>query len=559
MQKHKLDLYSKSLFYAETKICRQFNMRRMKKNILVAFVLTLVMPLSGWTQYKDYVRKETRTKFFELAFDKKTLTVSTFAGEGIRTVVVNRADIALTPTEVRINPDASFTAAGLNFHGTTLPYSDITDALVSDENNLTTITFYSSSRPSSRVIQTHAGNIVTFSDSITVKPGDFVRGLIFSVEGSITVGGEVNKDIISLFGDISLVSGAVARGHIVSITGAIEVEKHASLYGEVHSGIRDYDSRRFRFNRTKEFEPDVMLNYNRVDGLLFGGELGFIDADSVYPSAKIGLGYALDSKRLRYFAKVTHTIARKHALAIGAEFYKKLGSDDDWLLSNVENAVFVLLATEDFKDYFETEGFAGWVGLEPTKHLNLKTGFRYDDTRWLRAHTQMWSLFGGSKIFRENFSSVDAAYRSIGVTEFNSTETGVIFLNAKYDSRNPEVDSNYSWWKLSGDLEWSNSDLTSDYDYRRYTLTAIRYQYLNEQASLRLRGKLANSDGYLPMHKRYFIGGLGTLQGYKHKEFIGTRYWMANSEFWFRPLKSKELDLFVAWDAAQIANETKLD
>ena len=531
----------------------------MKKTILTALALTLVMPLSGWTQYKDFVRKETRTKLFEVSFDKKTLTVSVFAGEEIKSVVVNRTDIGLTETEVRINPDASFTSAGLNFQGTTLPYSDITDAFVSAENKLTTIIFYSGTQPTSRVNQMRAGNIVTFSDPITVKPGEFVRGLIFTVKGFITVSGEVNKDILSLFGDVALISGAVARGHIVSVTGIIEVEQHASLYGEIYSGTRDYDSRRFRFYRANEFEPGVMLNYNRVDGLLLGGELSFVDADSAFPSAGIGLGYALESKRLRYFVKVTQTIAKKHALTIGAEFYKKLDSEDNWLLSNVENAVFVLLATEDFKDYYETEGVEGWIGLEPFRNLKLKTGFRYDDTRWLRARPQMWSLFGGSKIFGENFSSVEESYRTTGTVEINSSETGSIFLNARYDSRNLSADSNYSGWALIGDLEWSNTDFASDFDYRRYSLTAIRYQYLNKLTHLRLRGNFSNSDGYLPMYKRYFIGGLSTLQGYKHKEFMGTRYWMANSEFWLKLPVTFESHLILVWDAAQMANDAKLD
>ena len=534
-------------------------MQRLKKTILIALCLTLILPLSGRSQYKDFVKKETRSKLFEVAFDKKTLTVSAFEGEGKKTVVVNRTDIAITPSDVIISTDVSFTSAGLNFQGTSLPYSNITDAFISDEDNLTTVTFYSSNKPVSRTNQMHGGNIISFSDPISVKSGEFVRGLIFSVKGLITVGGEVNKDIISLFGDVSLISGAVARGNIVSITGQIDVEKNASLYGEVYSGTKNFDSRRFRFNTDSEFEPGVMLNYNRVDGLLLGGKLSFVDADSAIPSAEIGLGYALESERLRYSVKVSHTLARKEGLTIGAELYQKLESEDNRLLSNAENAVFVFLATEDFKDYYESEGFAAWIGLEPIKRLNLKTGFHFDDTRWLRSRRQMWSMFGGSKIFRENFSSVDTSFRNTGVAELNSSETGAIFLNVKYDSRNLEADSNLSGWTLAGDLEWSNRKIASDYDYRRFSISAIRYQYLNKSVNLRMRGQFANSDGYLPMYKRYFIGGLGTLQGYKHKEFMGTRYWMTNSEFWLKLPTTFGVHLVLAWDVAQIANDAKLD
>lgn len=531
----------------------------MKKIVLTALGLTVFLSLSGTAQYKDFVRKETRTKLFEVAFDNKTLSVSVFAGEDVKKAVVNRPDVTITDTEVKLNSDVSFTSAGLNFNGSSIPFSDITDALILNENDLITITFYKSGQPSSRVTQMHSGNIVTFSDPVLVKPGDFVRGMIFSVKGPITVHGEVNKDIISLFGDVTLVPGAVARGHLVSITGTVKVEQQASLYGEIYSGTKDYDARRFRFYRINEFELGIMLNYNRVDGLLMGGKLSYVDSDSTLPTAEIGLGYALESERLRYFARATQTIKNKYALKFGAEYYKKLDSEDDWLLSNAENAVFVFLATEDYKDYFETEGFEAWFSLEPVNHLKLKTGFRYDDTRQLRDRRHLWSLFGGSKIFRENFSSVEEPFRSVGISEINSFETGSIFLNADYDTRDLDADSNFSGWALSGELEWSNPDLASDFEYRRYSLAAVRWQRLNEYANLKLRGKLANSDGYLPMYKRYFVGGLGTLQGYGHKEFIGTRYWMANSEFWLRLPTSIESNLVLVWDVVQIANDKKLD
>ena len=61
------------------------------------------------------------------------------------------------------------------------------------------------------------------------------------------------------------------------------------------------------------------------------------------------------------------------------------------------------------------------------------------------------------------------------------------------------------------------------------------------------------------MYKRYFIGGLGTLQGYKHKEFIGTRYWMTNSEIWLNLPSTMEPYLILIWNMVQIANDAKFD
>ncbi len=535
-------------------------MRSKKRNLLIVLGLIFLLPFSGTAQYKDFVRKETRTKLFVVEFDKTNVTVCKYLTESsCKSIGTAREKISYSDAAIKLFGNVSFTPGGLVFQDTIIEYGKISDVEILTENELTRIIFYTGAASSSRIKELHEGNIITFSDPISVKKGEFVRGMVLSIKGAVTVGGEVNKDILSLFGDVSLLPGAVARGDIASITGKISVAPQVSLYGEIYSGTKDYDSRQFKFNRANEFEPGILFNYNRVDGILLGGKLSFTSADSSLPSAEMGLGYAMESERLRYHARASQILDRKRALSVGAEYYKKLDSPDDWLLSNAENAIFVFWATEDYKDYYETEGLKAWIGLEPTKYLMLQTGFQYDDTHWLRAHRYLWSMFGGDKIFGENFGSVAEPYRDSGISEINSSEIGSIFLKAEYETRNFDADSNSSGWMLSGDLEWTNSALASDYDYHRYNLSAIRYQYLNNAFSMRFRGKFANSDKYLPMNKRYFLGGLGTLPGYRNKEFMGTRYWMTNAELLINLPLAMKPTLFLIWDAAQIANDGKLD
>jgi hypothetical protein len=138
-----------------------------------------------------------------------------------------------------------------------------------------------------------------------------VRGAVISIKGSINVEGEVNKDIISLFGNIHLTTGAVARGDILSINGQITIEDHASLYGDIFSAAEELDSKRFRFYREHEFDNGLMFRYNRVDGLLLGGTAGFVHSDSLFPSVDIGLGYAFESERLRYYLHAKQYLWKK--------------------------------------------------------------------------------------------------------------------------------------------------------------------------------------------------------------------------------------------------------
>ena len=534
-------------------------MNRLISIFFIAAGFIALSPMATLSQYKDFVRKETKKKVFEIAYDKKYVSVIDFSGAEAKTVAARRENISFSNSEIKLTPEVFFDSAGLNFQREKHSYENLSDVSIISEKGQTRITFYERGQAPGRSSTIHEGNIITFAEPITIKKGDFVRGMVLSIRGPVTVSGEVNKDIVSLFGDVTIVTGSVARGNIASITGNLNVEQHASIYGEVYSGTKNYESRHFRFYREDEFEQGILFNYNRVDGLLLGGKLGFVHYDSLWPSVDAGIGYAFASQRWRYHLKLTQKLWKRKSLSIGGEYYRKLGSEDDRLLENSENMIFAFLATEDFKDYFETEGAAFWFEIHPERNLLIKTGCRFDDTRWFGAKRRLWSLFGGDKLFSENFSSVEKSFRAAGITEIDSLANGAIFLNVNYDNRDLGEGFNTSGWRIDAELEWSNPDLGSDSEFRRYWLTAIRYQYLNKYSALHLRGTLANSDGYLPMYKRYYLGGLGTMMGYKHKEFIGTRYWQTNAEYWVSLPTNFQCHVIVFWDVSQIANDAKLD
>ena len=54
------------------------------------------------------------------------------------------------------------------------------------------------------------------------------------------------------------------------------------------------------------------------------------------------------------------------------------------------------------------------------------------------------------------------------------------------------------------------------------------------------------------MYKRFYLGGLSTLHGYKHKEFMGTRFWMLNTEYRV-DFPRTDLAASLRWDVGQTA------
>ena len=528
--------------------------------LLLALPALLIFPADTLAQYKDYLKQNSKAEYFSVSFNTQTgWLVLTAYGEKTTSIKVPIAEIQISAERAELAKDISFESQGLSYQGVIYKYDEITATEIKESENSVTIMFYKFSGSKTKLSRTRRGNLFSFSKTLSVGHDTFVRGTAISILGDIRIDGEVNKDIISLFGNINLTKGAVARGDIATVTGEIEIEEQASIYGEVYSGTEEIDSRRFKFYRGHEFNQGVMLNYNRVDGLLLGGNFGFEHKDSLIPAVNAGFGYAFESKRIRYFFEAEQYIWKQYLLRIGGRFYRKLSSEDNWLLGNTENTAFALIAREDFKDYYESEGAGGWIKMTPAKDLLLRISYDSYDTRWFKSQENLWSLFGGNKLFRENFSSVEPSFRTAGMLELDSIHNGAVSVEFSYDNRLKDEDNILSGWKFLGNLEWSGDGFSSDFDYRKYTFQVIRYQKVNRISSVRLRVVHGNSDGYLPMYKRYFIGGLGTLPGYNHKEMIGSRFWMLNSEYRVGLTKQHFSNLIFRWDVGQIANDSRLD
>lgn len=527
----------------------------------VASILTVSLALSAFaveSRYKDYKSSHRAQEFFEISFDKKRISVMVFRdGEAITHTCLRR-NIKTSEESVMLDVSVRFEVDGLVFSDDKYLYREISDTRITDAEELITITFFTRPETSPRAGRLKKGNRIKFANSIVVEEDEFVRGILFSITGDIEVYGEVNKDVISLFGDVYVGPGAVARGDIASISGRIDIARDASVYGEVYSGEEPRATRKYRFRRReKTLSASGTFKYNRVDGATPYGGARFDDRDSLLPSFWAIGGYGFESERWRYDFGLEQTIWRWRPLVIGGSFYRRLASDDDWLLTDDENTAFTLLATEDFKDYYEAEGGSVYTVFKPLPTLSLEGRYRFESTKWLDAHPHLWSLFGGDKLFGENFGRIEADFRQHGIAEIDTTDNAYLFGRVEFDTRDREDPFEKSAWHLTGDIEWSHPDLNSDFDYRRYTLAVRRYQKIHRRVTLLLRGMYGGSDGYLPMYKRFYLGGLGTLRGYYHKEFMGNQFWMANAEYRI-DFPRTDLATSIFWDGGQITDEAKL-
>jgi hypothetical protein len=519
--------------------------------VLVAYVAGAAH--SQEREYEEYRRPVTHREYFEITFDREHFEITAEVDSEFVNARFKIGQITTSKNAVYADQNVLFDAEGVHLANLTLPYDKIDDSRVREFKDYVVITFFTRVGGAERVSRMRQGNIITPFSGVSIGPDRFVRGLIFSVTGNIEVHGEVNKDVISLFGNIRVTEEAVIRGDIVTVTGEPDIYAEATIYGDVFTS-EDSGRRRYRnWRQRSHFDVGVDFDYNRVDGATGFVTSKFRDADSLLPSFHAAVGYALEAERGRFRVGLEQAILRDPALVAGGEYYRRLATEDDWLLSGKENLIFALLVTEDFRDYYEAEGATGYLKAVPARDLELELRYRYEQTNWLQAHRHLFSLFGGDKLFRRNFSSVDPIFREAGALEIDTSANAGFTLSVSYDTRDSDDPFRTSAWYLTGSFEWSHPDLQSDFDYRRYVVGIRRYQKVHHRITLLMRGMYGGSDGHLPMYKQFFLGGLGTLRGYNHKEYYGTKFWMANLEY-RTSFPKTDLGASVLWDFGEVAN-----
>lgn len=536
------------------------NCRTIALTGLLIMILSVAAAMAQDQPYKPFRREADIRTVMQITFSENLVKVETFLDSITQVQEVDRTAIKVTPEgTVWIGGQALFDTHGAHVGSQVVSWDRVHDVRVMDRDKFVTVTCLTHSDTTSRVRQLLSGNVRTFNQPVIVSEDQFVRGMVFTVTGDVEVYGEVNGDIISLFGDIYVGPEAVARGDIATINGRIDVAGDAAVYGEMYTAeYRRTKERRQLSRRDAEFEDRLRLVYGRVDGLYLQEGIEYHDYDSLLPSVWAEAGYAFSSERWRFEVGLEQTLLRSFPLSINGRYYRHLASEDDWLLSSKENTAFALLAKEDFKDYYESEGARIGLVSRPASNLRFEAGYYWEETKWLEAHRNLWSLFGGDKRFSRNYSTVDSSFRVEGIGDIDSLENAGLRFHIDFDTRRGEDPFRRSSWHFSGDLEYSHPDLDSDYDYSRYMLNLRRYQEIHHRSMLILRTVYGGSEGRLPMHKLYFLGGLGTLRGYDHKEYPGTEFWMANLEYRVR-FPRTDLAAALFWDFGQIANGVPLD
>lgn len=298
---------------------------------------------------------------------------------------------------------------------------------------------------------------------------------------------------------------------------------------------RIHDISGFHFEKPIEFYWTP--RYNRVEGLFvnFGVKLRPNKTPGLQFYGDAGGGFwNEDNKQFRYAVGLRKDFFDLKRLSLGAEIYKKVESEDDWVVSDVENSLAALFFREDYKDYYGTQGFKLYADHQFTGNhiLRFEVGRQKYDA--LKRNVD-WSVFKGG--FPENPKRSDAIIAE-------GHEVSVRFITALDWRDNPVFPLN--GWYIEGIFEKTFEGFDTDGLF----LTLKRYQQTWGNQRLLLRGMIGSRIGDvisgfaiegdpIPGTDRFFeqyaidLGGIGSLRGFNDKELSGNRMVMLNANYLF--------------------------
>jgi len=499
--------------------------------------------------------------FFKISLSHNDVLLTIAGADSSESKTIDGRNIKKSNEDISINGAPFLSRDGFYFGGKLYPIDSIDRVrLEINGDGKSDIYFLRKLFTTEKRFRARRQNEISIMENIAIGSDRFVRGSVVSLWADIKVDGEVNEDVIAIFGNITVGENAVIRGNLAAVNGTIDVSPKATVYGSIQSPAKKNRYRLDRWKRwyrkDKYFSPIAKFYYNRIDGATPYLGVSFLDEDSILPEINVYAGYGFESKRWRYHIGLEKTFLKTTPLTFGGSVYRRLASNDDWIVSPSENSTFALLATEDFMDYFEADGGYGFGRVKFFNTLSLETGILSEKYKWLNAHRELWSLFGGQKRFPENFSTVDGAYRDTGIGEIDSREMTSSVTRIKYSSRKSDELFKSSFWDGWAELEIAPDRWNKNFDFTKFILSLSRHQSFGKESGLMVRAVYGGSDGHLPLQRRYFLGGLGTLQGYYHKEYVGNKFWFGEMEYGIQ-FPHSDMIGWAFYEVGQIASDAE--
>lgn len=379
---------------------------------------------------------------------------------------------------------------------------------------------------------------VTFNGNTEIAENDTIQGDLVVKNGILTIRGTVNGDVLVVNGDIDLKSTSKVQGNVRAMNGSISKDEGAFVegYTEQSTSSVSKNSRRKNTYRTRysySFKPyfwntesivddNFLFRYNRVEGLFigFGAEKKFYwDGSRVISGfGSFGYGFTSHKWRIQLGLDRQFAVSEGSLVEVGAEVHSLTDTKDEWIMNLGENNLSSLFFRQDFRDYYQREGFSAHTARY-TKEGDVSTmiDLRFLNDRYESMNKQAnWGVFGGTT-FRNNPAVNTGTMKSL------SLSAGISSVEKyRYHS---------AGWNVFTRAEYGGKEFGGDFDFTQMVIDVRRFQPLSDDDQINVRVRAGALEGTPLMQKIFELGGANTIPAFGFKEFAGNRFLLANLEY----------------------------
>ncbi|KAA3620091.1 MAG: hypothetical protein DWQ05_05015 [Calditrichaeota bacterium] len=308
----------------------------------------------------------------------------------------------------------------------------------------------------------------------------------------------------------------------------------------------------FQFERKNDsftFEPPKKISYyshpqfNRVEGLSIHAGSKIVPFKNNI-TIKVDLWYGTSQKAedaFRYQAGLEKEFKIPYSMSIGARYFDKTASPDNWVNTDYENSLAGLFAHRDYRDWFAHRGALAFVDLRLGETHTVRTEIKHVDYEILDVIPNAdWSLFSYAHDREFAFNSLRHPF----LTFAEGSETTFRLMGALDNRDNPVFPM--SGWIVEGIFEKTIGDFETNGLFA--TMKYFRTMFGNQ----RLQSKFmigSRTDAWAAQHLMG-LGGPGSLRGFEPKEFIGDRLLHGSVNYYFGGdvLQNLPLGFIPFWD-----------
>ena len=284
----------------------------------------------------------------------------------------------------------------------------------------------------------------------------------------------------------------------------------------------------------------VDIRYNRVEGLFLGASL---DRDSLLGRVRLfgGLGRGLSDARYKWTAGAEVFLDSTKRYSFGAEFFDNIANiPDENFYPTLAVGMTALLAKNDYRDYYYSQGWRLFVQTRPARRLRIGGGLMSEHTEVAWKSTD-FSLFYRDDQFRPNVAIQNGTINSISLKVRYGQEP--VPLNLVHVD-GAEVEVQHANSALGSDFDFTRLIVRADY---RFT-TSLRSLFLPPALQVKLLAGFSN--GSLPTQRMFALDSryasfevLGALRGAGIREFGGDQFMLLAVEHNFRNIPWLALDI----------------